>query len=294
MNMPISFKDQPNGIIFKYFPAIPAETMKLRIKGEPAYKMNVAAFWSYGFYERTLYSSYKDKPGLAPDIKERKEEYKETSTTRLGNSRYRDPLHHYSVAASLGAAKEWKDPAEEMKCYIAYQYRDGHKSKVGFVHFKESAIDGKPVVYIAQAGVKDRGKGVGGCLMECVLTHYPPETEFYVLTRRFNTDAIGLYQKKLKFDPIGEREIKQLGYDERYCGFKHTTTELEINAMKAKQAVVPTPIIRHKIDQNKLAASDALRRGFWCGMVAATAYVAVNIVKTIGANTTSTINKPKI
>jgi hypothetical protein len=177
-----------------------------------------------------------------------------------------------------------------MKCYIACKYEKGRKSKVGFVHFKEDTVDGKPVVYIAQAGVQDRGKSIGRRLMECVLAHYPPETEFYILTRVFNTDAVALYQERLKFQPIGETEIKQLGYDERYCGFRHTTTESEVSAIKAKQAIVP---IKYKIDKN-VAASAALKTGFWCGMAAATAYVAVNIIKTTGNHATPTINKPKI
>ncbi|ARH01140.1 hypothetical protein [Legionella micdadei] len=74
--------------------------------------------------------------------------------------------------------------------------------------------------------------------MECILSHYPAGTQFYILTRVFNTDAKNLYGKRLGFEPIEEKEVSDLGYDARYCGFKHTTTVAEVEAIKARQTTL--------------------------------------------------------
>ncbi len=104
-------------------------------------------------------------------------------------------------------------------------------------------------MYIAQAGVQSRGAGIGRHLMECVLSRYPAGTEFYILTRVFNSDAKGLYEKRLGFKPIEDEEIIALGYDDRYCGFKHRTSPEEIDAIKSRQLAA-------EIDEPTLGASN--------------------------------------
>ncbi|WP_412754199.1 hypothetical protein [Legionella donaldsonii] len=54
---------------------------------------------------------------------------------------------------------------------------------------------------------------MGRHLMNCVLTHDPAGTEFYILTRVFNSNARSLYEGRLGFTPIKEDEVKRLGYD---------------------------------------------------------------------------------
>ena len=234
--MPIIFQDASAEIEYEYCGQLPAKAVSLRIKGESAYKVNLSALHFYGFYRNSIYDSYKEKSDLATDIKERKNEYQEAKESQLTeHSLYKSPLYHYSVAASLGAIKEWKESNGSMKCYIAYQNKDGHRTKIGFVHFTEQTVNDKKVIYIAQAGVLNRGHGVGRHLMECVLAHYPANTEFYILTRVFNTEAKNLYQKRLSFTPIELNEIQQLGYDSRYCGFKHSTTHNEIDDITSRQ-----------------------------------------------------------
>lgn len=234
--MPIVFRDASAEVEFEFHDQLPKKTVNLRIKGESAYKVNISALHFYGFYRNSVYDSYKEKADLAVDIKERKNEYKEDKESSLSeNALYKSPLYHYSIAASLGAMKEWKESDGKMKCYMAYQNKHGQKSKIGFVHFTEQTVNDKKVVYIAQAGVLNRGHGIGRHLMECVLTHYPSSTEFYIVTRVFNTEAKNLYQKRLGFTPIEANETKQLGYDDRYCGFKHTSTSQEINAINSRK-----------------------------------------------------------
>jgi len=50
-------------------------------------------------------------------------------------------------------------------------------------------------------------------------------------------DPLPLYQKRLGFGDITPEEVAQLGYDQRYCGFKHTTSPEEINIIRAKQII---------------------------------------------------------
>lgn len=294
--MPVFFKDTSEDIQFEYCDVLPNHTMVLRIKGENSYKLNVKAFHLYGMYRNSIYDSYKQKPDLAKDIKERKNEYQEKTDSKLSKAAlYKDPLHHYSIAASLGAMQEWKDPKEKMQCYIAYQNKNGHKSKIGFVHFKKHVVDGKPVIYIAQAGVLSRGQSIGRRLMECVLSHYPAGTKFYILTRVFNTEAENLYKKRLGFKPIAEDQIKQLGYDNRYCGFKHTTTDEEVQIIKAKQTntKLESKLIsssgndkdeqKHnnqaisKANTNKSSNSNSVKWGLFAATVAAAGIVCYKI-----------------
>ena len=237
--MLIVFNDLSGDFQFEYQEYLPKKTVNLRIKNESIYKINISALHMYGLYKNSIYDSYKEKQDLAQDIKERQREYEEKSGTVLSKTtRFLDPLHHYSVAASLGAMNEWQDKDAKIKCYMAYKNVEGRNVKIGFAHFAEREVNNKPVVYIAQADVINRGQGIGRHLMECILAHYPPETEFYVLTRIFNTDAKILYGERLKFNLIEEDEIKQLGYDNRYCGFKHSTTPEKIDEIKNRQVEI--------------------------------------------------------
>ncbi len=221
--MKIRYSDSSNNITYEFIDAIPFHKVA---KG----KVNLAALSLYGFYRNAIYNSYQEKSDLAEDIRTKKYEF----NSRL-NGIYQEPLYHYSIAASLGATQEWQNSAKKIQCYVAYEEKGGEKHRIGFVHFNEKQIQGKRVVYIAQAGVKCRGKGIGRHLMETILSHYSPGTEFYILTRVFNSEAKNLYEKRLSFTPIREAEIKELGYDSRYCGYKHTTTADEIAAIKSRQ-----------------------------------------------------------
>lgn len=240
--MPIFFNNKTN-LSFTYEKTIPCSILN---------KLNIFALQLYGLYRNTVYDSYKPKEDLAKDIKEFKQQYVETKNSKLiSNPLYQDPVYHYAVAASIGAISEWKDSNENMQAYIAYQTVNGHQKKVGFVHFTEKSMNGKSVVYIAQAGVTHRGQGIGKCLMECVLSHYPAETEFYILTLTFNTEAKALYQDALKFVPIQQSEVAQFGLDERYCGFKQTTSKEQILAIKNKQSNQPPAITTQSFSEHK-------------------------------------------
>lgn len=221
--MVLSYTDSSSRITYEFQDRIPTRRVA---KG----RVNLAALSLYGFYRNAVYNSYREKPDLAQDIKQRKPEF-----VTQENGIYQEPLYHYSVIASLGAMKEWQDPRQNMHVYTAYEMIEGKKHRIGFAHFQETKVDGRDVVYIAQAGVETRGKGIGRHLMESILSHYPAGTEFYILTRVFNTDAINLYGKRLGFKSIDEKEIHELGYDERYCGYRHTTTQEEIAGIKARQ-----------------------------------------------------------
>lgn len=294
--MPIVFKDTADDIQFEYCDALPSNTVNLRIKGEPVYRINTTAFRIYGFYRNSIYSSYKEKADLAQDIKERKKEYHEKPGLKLSTTpTYQDPLYHYSVATSLGAMKEWQESKGEMKSYIAYHTKDGHRSTVGFVHFNKQVVDGRPLIYIAQAGVLNRGTGIGRHLMECVLSHYPAGTEFYILTRLFNTEAKNLYGKRLKFSPIDESEVQQLGYDNRYCGFKHTTTPDEVAAIKVRQMPAPRKIKDNqpKLTPQKSSKSNTIKYGFFAATAVAAGLVLYKIFTNSSSHNSGSIPKPK-
>lgn len=193
--MPFTYTNSSSNVSYEYLDSIPSKKVA---KG----RINLAALSLYGLYKKSVYDSYKEKPDLAQDIKSRKKEFIERENPKLINGLYQEPLYHYSIAACLGAMQEWNDPNEEMRTYMAYDNTRGAQCKIGFVHFNEKIVDNKPVVYIAQAGVEGRGKGIGKHLMESVLAHYPAGTEFYILTRVFNTEAKNLYEKRLGFAPI--------------------------------------------------------------------------------------------
>lgn len=236
--MAIIFKDAPQ-IEFDYYDQLPKKAVKLRLKGESedAYKVNIFALWLFGLYKNAIYNSYSEKPDLAVDIQKHKNKFEEKGILK-NKLPYTSSVYHYAIDASLNAAKEWQESNGKMKCYIAYENIDGRRKKIGFVHFMETILNGKPVIYIAQAGVSQKGKSIGRRLMECVLAHYSEKTEFYILTRRFNTEAKTLYQERLLFQPIEKDEIQQLGYDDRYCGFKHSTTSDEI--LRIQDKFLPT------------------------------------------------------
>ncbi len=226
---PFLFKDAAQEIEFVFYDQIPSKTVNLQIKGEPAYRVNIAALHLYGLYRNSIYESSRENPDLAQDIKEGKNQYHEPEESSLSKKlSYQSPVYHYSVFAGLDAMKGWQESKGKMKCFMAFQNDGSRKLKVGFVHFTEQVVSGKNVVYIAQAAVQNRGQGIGRHLMECVLAHYPVGMEFYILTRIFNSEAKNLYGKRLKFSPIEIDEIEQLGYDKHYCGFKRTTTESEV------------------------------------------------------------------
>lgn len=235
--MPIVFQDLSNKIEFEYHDQLPDQTFKIRLKGDQsAFRLNITALHLYSLYRNSIFDSYSKNPDLATDIKERKKQYEEPKESKFASSRlYQSPVYHYAIAASLDAMKEWKDSTNKMKCYIAYETQNGKRVKIGFVHFQEKTVNNKNIVYIAQAGVLNPGQHIGRHLMECVLAHYPADTEFYILTRIFNTEAKNLYQKRLSFTPITSDEIQKLGYDERYCGFRHTTSQQEINVIESRK-----------------------------------------------------------
>jgi ribosomal protein S18 acetylase RimI-like enzyme len=198
-------------------------------------KVNLFALQMYGLYRNTVYDSYKQKEDLAQDIKNYKKQYIEPNDSFFSSSDlYKDPLYHYSVMASTDAISTWANPAEKMQSYVAYKTVEGKKKHLGIVQFCVMEVEGKPIVYIAQAGVASRGQGIGRMLMECVLTHFPAGTEFYICTRVFNTEAKALYHQALKFEPISKDQLSLFNLNERYCGFKHTTTQPELDAVRHK------------------------------------------------------------
>lgn len=223
--MPIYFNDAQDDIQYDYYETLPSKKLA---RG----RMSSKALLFYGKYRNIIHEAYGKMPKVAADIYQRKKQYEEESNAFRESGLYNDPLYHYSVAVSLDAMKEWKT---SMKCYVASRVDAGRRTEIGFVHFTEQVVDGRPVVYIAQAGVDARGQGLGRRLMECVLAHYPAGTEFFILTRVFNTAAKTLYEKRLGFKAISEAQVRQLGYDERYCGFNHVSNEAEIATIQAKQ-----------------------------------------------------------
>lgn len=256
--MSIIFDEVADKIRFEFHDAVPVKSVKLQRKQDPKPQAQLSAFSRrnagpqfnitllqlYSLYRNSLYDSYKLKPDLAKDIQVYSNVFQEktaaTSGKSVNNPLYAEPLYHYSVAGSLDAMKTWNESKGQMKCYIAYELtadsmQKVHKRIVGFVHFTLKTVNDQSVVYIAQAGVSRQGQSIGRRLMECVLSHYPAGTKFNILTRVFNSDAVTLYHKRLDFQPMEKNEIEQLGYNERYCGFQHTTTPSEVVALQKKQ-----------------------------------------------------------
>ena len=238
--MPIHFTDISSDISFELVDSLKRTERTLVVKNEiRKVSLPIGLLQLYGLYRNTVYDSYKTKKELAEDIRTKAKVYTEAATSKANQDHYyHDPVYHYSVLASQDTMKEWTDTKGQnngqMKMYIAYQTINNKRVKIGFVHFIEKTMNNKQVVYIAQAGVTTRGKSIGRALMECVMAHYPANTEFYILTRVFNTEAKILYQDRLKFTPIEQAEVQALDYDIRYCGFKHTTTAEEIALIKSK------------------------------------------------------------
>ena len=85
--------------------------------------------------------------------------------------------------------------------------------------------------------------------------------------------------KRLGFTSIGDSQIQQLEYDNRYCGFKHTTSPEEVKAIKAKQTCKS-----HKKNSNGYA----IKVGFFAATVAAASMICYRIF------TNHTNSTPKI
>lgn len=233
MTREIRFTNKNDEVWFKYFDHPPATKLSPPKKKDKG--INLAALSLYLMYRTAIFNSYTLKPDLTDDITSYKKQYDSTlALSQNLQSIYHNPVHHYSVKASLDAMNDWLDRKQEMKCYLAYQNVEGCKKIVGFVHFQEKTMNRNSFVYIAQIGVTNRSCGIGTRLMECVLSHYPGNTHFKILTRAFNTEAKSLYQDKMNFSPFSQEEVHQLGYDNKYCGFKYTTSCDQVEAIKKK------------------------------------------------------------
>ena len=227
--MRIQFSDKQDGVWFEYKDNIRQESIAI---GKLEGKINLTGLYLYGMYRNAIYDSYKKKVDLAEDIKSYPYAFNNKQGTFFSSDRlYTDHLYHYAVSASSSAIKEWTDSEEQMKCYLAYKNIDGIKTITGFVHFIKKTINENDIIYISQAGVLNQSSGVGRRLMECVLSHFIPGTQFYIVTRTFNNDARFLYSNRLNFTPIDEGIINELGYDQKYCGFERTTTEEEVQSI---------------------------------------------------------------
>ena len=223
----VAFKSNNDSIYFEYHDTPPEDIIQFRIKDEQAYKINASALQLYFLYRKTLQNSCAEKKEkLAKDIQEFPKNFFTHPKTEDNN------LRHYSANVALSTVLEWIEQKKPVQCYIAYKHTKDGPIMAGFVHFYREKIDDKDVVYISQAGVALLNAKIGTRLMKLVLAHFEEGTEFYILTRKFNTEAIGLYNQKLGFTDIKSNEISQLGYDQRYVGFKHTTSFEEIKAIQ--------------------------------------------------------------
>lgn len=247
----LRFTDKDDDVLFEFQEKLQSKSIVVKIpatNGHAAetYKVNQDALGAYLLYRKALVQSYGQKPDLAPDIKKPTQ----SRTPELdGDANYESfvakanlnasekGLDQYSIAVSIDTVQRLQDDAKEhLKSFIAYENVNGFKEKLGFVLFQEKEIDGKPVVYIAEAAVSKPGASIGRRLMECVLAHFPRGTEFQILTRKFNTEAKDLYGERLEFEPLAKEEIAKLDYDpEKYIGFKHMSKQEELDAIKSKQ-----------------------------------------------------------
>ena len=184
--MPIVFNDLDADIYFDYTDKVPEKFVNLSTKKkESKPQLNLAILQFYALYRNTVYNSYSKKTeqeNFASDIKSFAAPFKEPNQAKIIEAQY---VYNYAVASSINAMQEWKDPDGKVKSYIAYEKLNNHSRKIGFVHFVEKTLNNSPIVYIAQAGVLEQGKGIGRRLMECVLSHYPAGTKFYIGTRNF-------------------------------------------------------------------------------------------------------------
>lgn len=238
--MKYKFKDTSDDTWYEFHETLPENTREYKVN------INLAALTLFGLYRKTIYVSYGAKPDLAQDIKEFNSNPEHISHGRVIDKD--DSLNSYAIYGSLSAIKEIAE--QKAKCYIAYQKdSNGWPKKIGFASFREATIDGKPVVYICSAGVRADyvGKGIGRRLMECILAHYPENTEFYILTRRFNSEAITLYRDRFNFEPISIEQIRQLEYDERYVGFKRKMTGEELVEINNKREDISSELSRSKL-----------------------------------------------
>ncbi len=232
------FTDRPDGVTFKYHHELPRKMVR---------DVNISALQLYALYRNSIYESYKDLPDLAEDIKAFPKQYNEIKRSSFTQTTvHDDPLYHYAVAAAANTLKEWKSNPENTRAYIAYKNEHdadtgaSRERKIGFINFVNTALSGKPVVYIGQAGVRDFDKSIGRRLTESVIAGYPAGTEFYVLTRVFNARTKNLVkkfeQKGIDVSEIKKEEIMNLNYDpERYCGFKYVLSQEMIDDVKSRQ-----------------------------------------------------------
>lgn len=246
----LRFTDKDDDVLFEFQEKLPNKSIVVKIPAtsghaEETYRVSPDALGIYLLYRMALVQSYGQKPDLAPDIKKPAKSrtpeldgdtsYEAFVTKAKLNASERG-LDQYSIAVSMDTVQRLQDDAKEhLKSFIAYENIKGFKEKLGFVLFQEKVIDGRPVVYIAEAAVSKPGASIGRRLMECVLAHFPFGTEFHILTRKFNTESKDLYGERLKFEPLAKEEIAKLDYDpERYIGFKHISNRTELNEIKSK------------------------------------------------------------
>lgn len=179
----------------------------------------------------SFFEAHRNKTNIPQDIKSWEhifipENLKDSSSDILS-------LYNYSVCGALYILQEWQKGHQHG--YFAYKIINGEQVITGLVFFEEKNINGKDFVYIIEAGVYERGKGIGHALMDCVLMHYPENMNFMIATRTFNKEAIGLYQNCLKFEPLEAQTVKEyMGLDDRYCGFAHTTSKEELAVIRNK------------------------------------------------------------
>ena len=233
VSMRLQFSDRQDGVWFEY--ADTAKKREVRV-GNHGGKINLTGLYLYGMYRNAIYDSYKKKEDLAEDIKSHPYVFTEKAGSFFeGSQLHNSPLYHYAVSGSASSINEWINSDNRMKCYFAYKNIDGINKIIGFVHFIEKIVDGNSAIYISQAGVMNQSTGVGRRLMECVLSHYPAGTHFYIVTRVFNHEAKLLYSNRLGFTSINEETIRQLGCDQRYCGFEHITMAVEVQSIQDRK-----------------------------------------------------------
>ncbi len=137
--MPFIFKDADDRIEFEYCDSLPDEAVKLGKEG----RFNITALHLYSLYRNSLHDSYVKKPDVAADILARQPEYKESVASLLTNPIQKSALYHYTVGTAVGALKEWQDPEQKMKGFLAYEKIDGRRTLIGFVDFNEHVVNHK-------------------------------------------------------------------------------------------------------------------------------------------------------
>jgi ribosomal protein S18 acetylase RimI-like enzyme len=205
-------------------------------------KLELNNFQLFCLFRDTFFEAHCKKTDIPQDIKAWEhtivpEKLRDSSSDVLS-------LYNFSVSGAQNILQEWQKGHQQ--AYVVYKNINGMRVEVGLAIFEEKYINGKHFVYIVEAGVYERGKGIGHALMDCVLMHYPEKTEFLIGTRIFNNEAIGLYQNCLKFESLSAQETKKyMGLDERYCGFSHTTSKEELSLICNK--IRPVNNLKHLI-----------------------------------------------